>query len=160
MKIYTRTGDELTTSVVSKRVYKNDELVECLGTVDELQAHLMLCTHYVASDTKEVLENLAQSLFAFSADLLQYQKKRISNKEVLQLEHLIDEYSQKLTIQTKFLLPGTTIANAQVHISRTIARRLERRLVALALIKEVDKDLLAYLNRLSDLLYVIARSEE
>ncbi|MGD9605622.1 MAG: cob(I)yrinic acid a,c-diamide adenosyltransferase [Bacilli bacterium] len=160
MKIYTRTGDEMQTSVITKRVYKNDALVECLGTIDELQAHLMLCTHYVDQNKQVLFKKLATDLFSFSADLLKVGKMRLTQEHVKELETLIDEISLTIPKQTGFLLPGTTKANANIHISRTVARRLERALVTYALKEETSPVLLSYLNRFSDLLYVLARSVE
>lgn len=160
MKIYTRTGDEMQTSVISKRVYKDDPLVECLGTIDELQAHLMLCSHYVDQKKQDLLRHLASDLFSFSADLLKVGTPRLGDSHVADLEKTIDDLSALIAPQTGFLLPGTTIANAQIHIARTIARRLERALVAYARKEETAPILLSYLNRLSDLLYVLARSVE
>ncbi|HNZ49949.1 MAG TPA: cob(I)yrinic acid a,c-diamide adenosyltransferase [Bacilli bacterium] len=160
MNYYTRTGDQMTTSVITKRVYKNHPLVECLGTIDELQSHLMLCTHYVDEKKQDLLKNLAASFFSYSADLIGVGSCRMTEDNVLALEKSVDEISQTLPKQQGFLLPGTTLANAQIHIARTVARRLERTLVTYARKKTIPAVLLKYINRVSDLLYVLARSVE
>lgn len=161
MKIYTRTGDDMTTSLIYKRVFKNDEAVECLGTIDELSSHLMLATHYAEGEVKKTLISLAEDLFDLSADLLRAKPDRlITEKKIAWLENTIDIFSANLPEQHGFVLPGGTVASAEIHVARTVARRLERRLVTFGLKETLEPELFRYVNRLSDLLYVLARNSE
>jgi|LSQX01.2.fsa_nt_gb cob(I)alamin adenosyltransferase len=159
MKISTRTGDFKMTDAMDKRVGKDDALIECLGTLDELQANLMHAHNLVRNSAiKTGLEALTQELFRFGEALILDGKKLGNEAEAIEEE--IEFYEKKLPEQKGFILPGRTLASSQIHIARTVARRLERRVVTLGRSKDLDPTVFAYSNRLSDLLYLYARAEE
>jgi len=162
MKIYTKTGDNLTTSIINKRVYKNDKIVECEGTIDELQASLMVASNYIdKSDVKEIIINIVKDLFNVGTDILKIKKEYIiTEKTVNELEFIIDKYQEQLPPLKDFILPGVSISSSYLHLSRTIARRLERRVVAYGREEELNGEVFQYLNRLSDLIFILARYME
>jgi cob(I)alamin adenosyltransferase len=161
MKISTKTGDKMMTSAINRRVLKDDLVIECLGTLDELQANLMLASHYVDEVVKEELEKLVKQLFSLGEDLLKYQNEnKITLDNLRDLENKIQEYEKKLSEQKDFILPGSNIASAHLHLARTVARRLERRIVSFGQTESLNEVIYAYINRLSDLLYIYARIME
>ena len=161
MKISTKTGDKMMTSAINRRVLKDDLVIECLGTLDELQANLMLASHYVDEVVKEELEKLVKQLFSLGEDLLKYQNENKITLDILRdLENKIQEYEKKLSEQKDFILPGSNIASAHLHLARTVARRLERRIVSFGQTESLNEVIYAYINRLSDLLYIYARIME
>jgi cob(I)alamin adenosyltransferase len=151
--IYTRGGDKGETSIIGKRVKKDDAFVEAYGTLDELNSLLGLAVS-LSPSLKEVLENVQKHLYFISAELAGGDKK-ISELEVLEIEKLIDKYSEDLPTLKKFIIPGGSRVSSYIHVARTVCRRAERRAVA----AETREEVLAYLNRLSDLLFVLARVE-
>jgi cob(I)alamin adenosyltransferase len=178
-KIYTKTGDDGTTGLVTgARVRKDDLRVECYGTVDETNSAVGLCV-IAATDSSptalrgerlaEVLRAIQHDLFDLGADLATpYAPKerdnpgtalRIVEAQTLRLERTIDEFNDHLAPLTSFVLPGGTALAANLHLARTISRRAERLAVAL-LAREpdgVNPEAIKYLNRLSDLLFVLSR---
>lgn len=159
MKIYTKGGDSGSTQIYvdkPQRLGKQDIVLECYGSLDELNAHLGL----LAAQLKEldqldavlqVQRELFQIGFALSAS------SNLTQQAVTRLEQQIDEWQAILPVQTHFILPGGCLGAAQAHICRTVARRAERRMVELAQQREVPAVCLQYLNRLSDWLFVLAR---
>jgi cob(I)alamin adenosyltransferase len=161
MKIYTKTGDNLTTSIISQRVDKDDLRIEVEGTVDELIAHLTLATTF--NDNNEIIhiiKAIIKKLFVVSGDAIGYGKIKVSQEDVFEIERTIDEYENKLPKVNHFIDLGTKPSSAQIHVARTVCRRFERRLVALAKEQTVTKEVLQYVNRLSDLLFILGRYEE
>jgi cob(I)alamin adenosyltransferase len=181
-KIYTKTGDGGTTGLVTgARVRKDDLRVECYGTVDETNAAVGLCVvecDRAANDSKpaagaarigEVLRGVQHDLFDLGADLATpYSAKerenpgtalRIVEEQTLRLERTIDEFNEHLQPLNSFVLPGGTALAANLHLARTISRRAERLAVALMGREPegVNPEAIKYLNRLSDLLFVLAR---
>lgn len=165
VKIYTRTGDDGTTGLLGPgRVLKSSARVEAYGTVDELNAALGAAS---ALDRDgwliELLADLQSRLFAVGAELAATTPKafaslhRIADEDVVELEAAIDRYEVDLPALTRFILPGGTPLGAQLHWSRTVCRRAERRLVSLNLEEPIEPRLIRYLNRLGDLLFVLAR---
>lgn len=149
------------TSAINRRVLKDDLVIECLGTLDELQASLMLASHYVDEVVKEELEKLVKQLFSLGEDLLKHQNEnKITLDNLRDLENKIQEYEKKLSEQKDFILPGSNIASAHLHLARTVARRLERRIVSFGQTESLNEVIYAYINRLSDLLYIYARIME
>lgn len=160
MKISTKTGDNKLTDAISKRVYKDDPLIECVGTIDELQVSLMHATNFVRNkDINNYLESLVKKLFLFGEDLLK-STKNISAEDVLEVEEKIQHYENLLPDQKTFILPGKTPESSLLHIARTVTRRLERRVVAYGREQNLDSNIYAFINRLSDLLYIYARVVE
>jgi cob(I)alamin adenosyltransferase len=166
VKIYTRTGDTGETSLFDgTRVQKSDTRVDAYGEVDELNACLGLAR---ASGTDAEIDaelvRLQRDLFALGAQLAdpgeklaaRITKAVLGDDDVMRLEHAIDRFEAELTPLRRFILAGGSPAGAALHVARAVCRRAERRMVALE--PAVDGVLLRYINRLSDLLFVIARA--
>ena len=167
MKIYTKTGDKGSTSLFGgKRVPKNNIRIEAYGTVDELNASLgVIISENVSNTVKESLKKIQNDLFVLGGDLatpLEETKVKIprtTESMVLILEKEIDLYDSKLEALKSFILPGGIKASALLHLSRTICRRAERRVIELSEEEQINKEIVKYLNRLSDLLFIFARFE-
>lgn len=168
MKIYTKTGDNGTTSLYSgKRVQKHDLLVEAYGTVDELNAYLgLLRDNLDGSDSKEILISIQKVLFELGAHLASDSENRkksqskipeIKTSSIEFLEHKIDDMNDELEPMTHFILPGGHSKVSFCHISRAVCRRAERRVCQVAEIQALNPNIIMYLNRLSDFLFVLAR---
>lgn len=166
LKIYTKTGDTGETGLYGgARVPKDSLCVEAYGTVDELNACLGLsCTQLTADDVVECLRRIQSELFDVGADLAtpsavttSKQIPRIRPEQTTQLEQWIDRYEAELPPLTCFILPSGSPAGAILHFSRTVCRRAERRVVALHKTDQINPEIVRYLNRLSDLLFVLAR---
>jgi len=164
--MYTRTGDKGETGLFSgERVPKNSIRVEAYGTVDELSSWIGYVRTLVQDEQiGEVLEGVQRDLFLVSADLAtqateEKPKKavRVTEEMVKNLEEEIDRLDAELPQLPTFIFPIGTQAAAALHIVRTVARRAERRTVALAKQEDLNQQLVPYLNRLSSLLYVFAR---
>jgi cob(I)alamin adenosyltransferase len=165
MKIYTRTGDDGTTGLLGKaRVPKHDARVEAYGSVDELNAVLGVAH---AADTgkhfAELIPGLQAKLFQVGAELatvdaaMLAKLERVGDAEIATLEREIDRLEADLVPLTRFVLPGGTPLAAALHHARTVCRRAERRVTALAASEQVESALVRWLNRLADLLFVMAR---
>jgi cob(I)alamin adenosyltransferase len=166
VKIYTKTGDTGETSLFDKtRVSKSDDRVDAYGEVDELNACLGAArAARLDADLTGLLEQIQGELFAIGARLAdpssriadRVQKAAITEAEVKQLELMIDRLEADLPPLRKFILPGGSTAGALLHLARTVCRRAERRVVGLGP-GAVEPIIIVYLNRLSDLLFVMAR---
>lgn len=167
MKIYTKTGDDGTTSLFSGgRVSKSSLRVEAYGTVDELNSYLGVARAYQPTETTgKYLEEVQNHLFRLGADLATPMDAkaewliRVTENEVDWLEKAIDELSESLPELKNFVLPGGTPVAAHLHVARTICRRAERLVVTLATDETLNEQALIYLNRLSDWLFTLARYE-
>lgn len=159
-KIYTRTGDDGTTGLGDgSRIDKDDVRIEALGAVDELNNALgLLLTEPLPADIGTLLLELQQTLFDIGGELSLPGHTLISTGQVKVLEQALDHYNAELAPLKDFILPGGCRAAALGHAARSICRRAERRLVTLARSAAVNEATLRYLNRLSDLLFVLARS--
>ena len=165
-RIYTRRGDSGETSVGDgQRVSKSDPRVELSGEIDELNAAVGLVLAADIPDAKRAtLERIQNELFDLGADVtvpLEDEKRRrlrVGAPHVEWLEQTCDEYNASLASLKSFVLPGGEEVAARLHLARTICRRAERRAVALAETTEMNSAALAYLNRLSDLLFILARA--
>lgn len=165
--LYTRTGDRGMTSLVGgSRVAKNCVRVNAYGTVDELSAHLGLVRAYLetfepAAEDLEVLAGAMRVMFSIGAHLATAGAddcKGVDAKDIETLERAIDRLDSLVEPQRSFILPGGTVAAAQIHVARTVCRRAEREVLTLACSGEQVADVVTcYLNRLSDYLYVLAR---
>jgi len=165
MKIYTKTGDKGLTSLFDgSRVDKDDLRVECYGTLDELSSYIGLCSIYAQDSDKKVLRDIQLKMFSVCAELATREEGKYKNvvveEDITNLESLIDEYISKIDKVDAFIVPGTSVVSANLHIARTICRRAERRIYSLSKIEKINPFLLKYINRLSDLLYAIARFNE
>ena len=160
-KIYTRTGDQGTTGLADgSRVDKDDARVEAMGAVDELNSAIgVMLTETISESVRECLLSIQHTLFDLGGELSIPGHRMISPAKVEQLEQLLDEYNAELEPLKEFILPGGVPAAAQCHVARGICRRAERRLVTLAkLSDDVSPVSRQFMNRLSDLLFVLARA--
>ncbi|TWT82832.1 Cob(I)yrinic acid a,c-diamide adenosyltransferase [Planctomycetes bacterium CA13] len=166
MKIYTRTGDSGSTGLFGgPRVSKDDDRIEAYGTVDELNAVLGTARSEQVSETIDAqLQQVQNELFSIGAELAtpdpdQHDMRIINESHVTRLEQWIDQHEQTLTPLKNFILPAGTTAATQLHLSRAVCRRAERRVVTLVRRHDVKvtEASIVYLNRLSDLLFVLAR---
>jgi cob(I)alamin adenosyltransferase len=164
-KIYTRGGDKGQTSLGDgARVAKHDLRVEAYGTVDELNAVIGLARLHAEGDADAVLSRIQNDLFDLGADLCTPEDSRrsqgalrIEDSQVERLEAEIDTLNDALAPLKSFILPGGTPAAAWLHMARTVARRAERLVCALAEKEDVNGAAVRYLNRLSDHFFVLAR---
>jgi cob(I)alamin adenosyltransferase len=158
-KIYTRTGDKGTTGLGDgSRVEKDTLRVEAYGTVDELNSAIgLLLTADLVEAIATCLERIQHELFDLGGELCMPGYTLIPDSYVDGLEHDLDGFNSGLPPLKDFILPGGSEAAARCHLARTIARRAERRLISLARDEDVNPVSIRYLNRLSDLLFVIAR---
>lgn len=167
MKIYTRTGDAGTTSLVGgTRVSKTHPRLEAYGTVDELNSHLGLLASYdIPEDDRKSLQWLQNRLFDLGCQLAteedsKWRPRAITTEDVARLETLIDQVDATLPRHNRFILPGGTTAAAEAHVARTVARRAERDMLRLDQAlggAKIAPEALKFINRLSDFLFVIAR---
>jgi cob(I)alamin adenosyltransferase len=162
VKIYTKQGDKGTTAVYTSsviRLDKDDILLDCYGTLDELNSYVGLSAssllHPELEEQKNYLLNVQKQLFAIGFALSD--TDTLEAISLSKLEENIDDLQTKLAPQTSFILPGGSTSAAHLHVARTIARRAERKLVSVSKHYEVSALALAYINRLSDYLFVLAR---
>jgi cob(I)alamin adenosyltransferase len=159
-KIYTRTGDDGTTGLGDgTRVPKDSVRVEAYGTVDELNSAVgvLLAVPGLPPAISACLTQVQQQLFDLGGELCIPGHRAISASQVTQLEQALDAFNEPLPSLKEFILPGGGPAAAACHLARTIARRAERRVWTLARAEAVSPEVAQYLNRLSDLLFVLAR---
>jgi cob(I)alamin adenosyltransferase len=166
-RIYTRTGDSGETSLGDgRRVAKTDQRIIAYGTVDELNSVIgVVVTAGPPAEIVEILTRIQNDLFDLGADLcvpetempLEYTPLRATEDQVGQLERWIDSATARLNPLTSFILPGGTAVAAQLHVARTVCRRCEIEVLRLMNTERVNSQVLIYLNRLSDLLFVLAR---
>jgi cob(I)alamin adenosyltransferase len=164
-KIYTKTGDLGDTGLGDgSRVPKDHPRVTAYGTVDELNAllGLFLVQPGLPANIVDVIRSIQNDLFDVGADLCLPQKEgesalRIRAEQAERLEKTIDEFNERLQPLKSFILPGGSPAAAWCHLARTVCRRAERNVVTLAQKEKINPQVIIYLNRLSDLLFVLAR---
>lgn len=149
MKIYTKTGDAGTTGTFFGRMSKADQLAHTLGTVDELNSWIGLIRSQTPNFFDNELHNIQNNLLIIGSNLAGSKTRKLKPNETLKLEKLIDKLTADLPTIHNFIFPI-----GPIHVARTISRRLEREVVALEI---KDKNILKYLNRLSDALFTIAR---
>lgn len=158
-KIYTRTGDDGTTGLGDgSRIGKDDPRIEAFGTVDELNSHIgAILAHDLPAAVAFCLQNVQHDLFDLGGELSLPDYVSISENYVTRLEQQLDEFNASLPALKEFILPAGGHATAHTHIARTVCRRAERRVYTLHKHAPINIQVLQYLNRLSDLLFVIAR---
>ena len=167
MDIYTKTGDGGETSLFGgSRVSKDSLRVWCYGTADEACAILGVAYAVAASPRiKEITRIIQRKFFTFNAELAADEngrerlKERIGSEDVAYLEGIIDEYTRDFGKMESFSIPGETMCSALLHVARTVVRRCERHIAALAREEYVSGDVMKYVNRLSDALFVLAEME-
>lgn len=163
LKIYTKTGDDGNTGVQGNlRISKSHPRIIAYGTIDEANAALgIVLTNSLDKDIIDLLTKIQNELFLVGADLsnpnLNDMKNRVSLDMIQNLETLIDKFESELSPLTNFILPGGDIAAAQLHYVRTIVRRAETHVVQLSEKDEINSNCMIYLNRLSDLFFVVGR---
>lgn len=168
MKIYTKTGDKGTTQVYTSevlRLNKNDAILECYGSIDELNSHAGMLSALMLEASPALSQPALDSTFMlniqktlFSIGFAISDKPQIDDSAVTVLEDAIDQLQQTLLPQTKFILPGGSKLAAQAHICRTVTRRAERTVVTVSQQQHVPDICIQYLNRLSDYFFVAARA--
>ena len=166
MKIYTKSGDKGKTSLIGgKRVSKDDIQIDAYGTIDELNSNLGLLRDYCSKESdKSFILNIQKDLFIIGSLLaLDYSTKSneehidFSKNKIIIIENKIDEIDSNLPKMTNFIIPGGHVTVSTCHISRCICRRAERKCIKFAKQFELNNDILIYLNRLSDYLFVLSR---
>jgi cob(I)alamin adenosyltransferase len=166
-RIYTRGGDAGETSLGDgSRVPKFHARVQVSGGLDEANAAIgVALLHIENTDVRDVLNLVQNDLFDVGADLCKPERAdakkaplRVTERQVATLEHEIDRFNATLAPLTSFVLPGGSVASAQLHLARAVVRRAERDMVQLGAAEPINAEALKYLNRLSDLLFVLART--
>ena len=162
-KIYTKGGDSGYTSIVgNKRIKKSSYIIEAIGNVDELNAFLGYLANYLKPNHKKIIQNIQNDLFDVGADLATPLSRktntiRLNNTQTIYLEKEIDKINSKLKPLTSFILPGGSKVSGLLHLARTINRRCEVSIVRLSENKKINLEILKFINRLSDFLFVLAR---
>jgi len=163
-KIYTKGGDKGKTSLGDgERIFKDHIRIDAIGDVDESNAFIGYASQHSKGEVRELLQKIQNNLFDLGADLCIKDSESTNNKlkvtsdQVLFLENTIDHYNQSLPSLTSFVLPGGTNLATALHLARTVVRRAERRVVSLSQQEKINPETIKYLNRLSDLLFVLAR---
>jgi len=163
MKIYTKTGDDGSTGLQGNlRIDKSHKRIRSYGAVDEVNAALgVVLTNTLDEDITKTLTEIQNDLFLLGSDLsnpnLSDLKNRISLDMITRLEQFIDKFESELEPLTNFILPGGDTAAAQLHYARTVVRRAETLVVQLSEKDEINSNCIKYLNRLSDLFFVLCR---
>jgi len=164
MKIYTKTGDEGKTSLFdNSRVWKSDERIMSYGAIDELNSSIGIALSLeLDPEIKDILVRIQNDLFIVGSDLanpnMSDKKIRTTSEMITFIEQKIDTLDPQLEPLTSFILPGGTLLASIIHLARTISRRAETHVVELSKNEEINKDAAIYLNRLSDLMFILARS--
>lgn len=166
MKIYTRTGDKGQTSLLGgTRVPKDHARIEAYGTIDELNSHLGMLRDLLNGQQQELILGIQQKLFSIGSRLAsaneqeadKFKVPHVAEEDITALEHAMDTMDRELPEMRNFILPGGHVAVSQAHICRTVCRRAERLVVHIAAQEQLPEVIVRYLNRLSDLLFVLAR---
>jgi len=159
-KIYTRTGDDGTTGLADgNRVEKDDVRVEAMGAVDELNSNVgVILSHEIPTDMREILTDVQHALFDIGGELAIPGANTVTAQYVTSLESALDDINATLPPLKEFILPGGGGAAAAVHVARAVCRRAERVLLTLSRRDAVNEQSRMYLNRLSDLFFVLARA--
>lgn len=166
MSIYTETGDRGQTSLFdNKRVDKDDLRVESYGTIDELNSWLGLAKNFVEdSDMVNLIHQIQRRLFDIGAELATEEESKrpvmIKEEDVTFLEKEIDKYLERIKKPDHFIIPGAGKTSAMLHVARTVCRRGERRIISLSKEANINPHLIKYVNRLSDLIYILSRCTE
>ncbi len=167
MKIYTKTGDKGETGLFGgPRVSKSSKRIEAYGTIDELNSFIGLAITEIKNEAVLLLlQKIQNRLFTVGSDLAAPDREkelnipRVSKDFYLEIEQAIDKFESELSQLKNFILPGGSKGAAHLHICRTISRRAERRIVALNKEENIGENIIIFINRLSDLFFVLARFE-
>ncbi len=163
-RIYTRTGDKGDTGLFGGvRIPKDALRVEAYGNIDELNSVLGLARAFLKDkELDALLGELQKDLFVAGADLASANEggrevPRIGKEKIVEMEKMMDKFEEELPPLKAFILPGGGQAGSILHFARTVARRAERRIVTLSKAEKINDQMIPYINRLSDLLFVVAR---
>jgi cob(I)alamin adenosyltransferase len=158
-RIYTRTGDDGTTGLAGgMRVPKDSARIEAIGTLDELNSHIgVVLTHPLPEEVRLCLTQVQNDLFDLGGELSVPERQALDGTYVKRLEGQLDGFNANLPPLREFILPGGSPAAAACHVARSVCRRAERGLVRFARDEALNPQVMAYVNRLSDLLFVLAR---
>nr|VFJ48070.1 MAG: ATP:cob(I)alamin adenosyltransferase [Candidatus Kentron sp. DK] len=158
-KIYTRTGDKGATGLADgSRVEKDAPRMQAIGDVDELNSFIgLLLTHDIPTEARNTLTGVQHALFDLGGELAVPGSVAVTPEYVAGLERALDEFNRELPPLKEFILPGGGPAAAACHVARSVCRRAERCLVSLTREVEINQESRRYINRLSDLLFVLAR---
>jgi cob(I)alamin adenosyltransferase len=157
-RIYTRRGDDGTTGLADGgRLSKDSRRIEALGCLDELNSLIGVVIAHAGSSAPVELVEVQHQLFEVGAELAAPGAKRLQAGDVGSLEQALDHHNGRLPPLREFILPGGDLATAHCHLARSVCRRAERRLVELGRSEALNPETLRYINRLSDLLFVLAR---
>ena len=167
MAIYTKKGDKGETGLLGgSRISKDSLKVSCYGTLDEANAALGIAYSQIDnSEIKGIIRKIQKQLFVVGAELASDERgkdllqDKVTKSDITELEEVIDKFEQKLGPLHEFIIPGDTIASANLHLSRAIIRRAERLIVELAKDSSIRDEVMQYVNRLSDSLFMLARAE-
>jgi cob(I)alamin adenosyltransferase len=168
LKIYTKTGDKGDTGLIDgSRISKSDLRIRAYGEVDEANSHIGMIISSIEKksifdDVRKILLNVQQDLFVLGAELanpktLKDDNMLVKREMISTIEEYIDNFESELAPITYFILPGGSIESSLLHICRTVVRRAETSAVALAKGQRINQEILTYLNRISDLFFVLAR---
>lgn len=163
MKIYTKTGDRGQTGLYDgTRIDKDSLRVESYGTIDELDSSLGFARNFIEDDeVVNIIYKIQRELFDVASELATLDEtkipRKITEEYIKSLENIIDSYIERIPKMDKFIIPGSNKACASLHVSRTICRRAERRILTLSKHEDVNPLLIKYVNRLSDCIYSMAR---
>lgn len=162
--VYTRKGDKGETDLMNgERVLKTDVRIEAYGTVDELNSAVGIVRPVEPEDISVVLKQIQNHLHIIQSELSnpdandKPEYPKIDQEHIDILEEYIDKFQEEVGQADDFILPGGTENGSQIHLARSICRRAERRVVALSVEEDINENVQKYLNRLSDLLFVVAR---
>ena len=161
-RIYTKSGDKGKTSLGNgQRVQKSSLRISAIGDVDEANSFIGVARFYTEGDLDDLMAHVQNNMFDLGADLcmpdMDTEKLSVTEEHITYLEHRLDAYNDKLDPLTSFVLPGGSKASACFHLARSIVRRAERTVAQLSIDEAVNPFALQFLNRLSDLLFVLAR---
>jgi len=170
-RIYTRKGDKGTTGLFSgERIAKDDKRVEAYGTVDELITSLGVAKIHSSKRIADYIHEIQQVLFYIAAELATNREsvedkenlasiKTVNAADVVRLENIADEVVEELPLLKNFVIPGGTKGASFLHVARTVCRRAERRIITYSRENEINPEIIRFVNRLSDLLFVLSRYE-
>jgi cob(I)alamin adenosyltransferase len=158
-KLVTKTGDDGTTGISNnKRLAKDSERIEAIGTIDELNSSIgMVLSQPIDDDIANVLNQVQHRLFDMGGELAMPEYELVKQEHLQALDKYLVDFNDKLPPLKEFILPKGNLATACCHMARTICRRAERRMVTLARQERINETAQVYLNRLSDLLFVFCR---